>query len=69
VTVGAADLPPSPAIVVRRLFLTVMRRASASDPEPRTLDAARTKLADPNRTENEAVPAALFDEHSTALGT
>ena len=54
VTIGTADLPPSPAIAARRLYLRALRRASATDPGPRMADAARAKLADPNRTETEA---------------
>ncbi|MBR7830709.1 phosphotransferase [Actinospica sp. MGRD01-02] len=64
VTVGTADLPPSPAVLARRLFLTVMRRASVSDPAPRIPDAARTKLADPNRTETEAVRLRAIIDHA-----
>lgn len=69
VTVGTADLPPSPAIVVRRLFLTAMRRASTSDPAPRIPDAARTKLADPNRTETEAVRLRAIIDRAERKGT
>lgn len=54
VTVGTADLPPSPAIAARSWFLNILRRASSTDPGPRMADAARAKLADPNRTETEA---------------
>jgi aminoglycoside phosphotransferase (APT) family kinase protein len=55
VTIGTADLPPSPAAVARAWYLRALRRASASDPGPRMADAARAKLADPNRSETEAV--------------
>jgi aminoglycoside phosphotransferase (APT) family kinase protein len=55
VTVGTADLPLSPAVAARSWFLRTLRRASAADPGPRMADAARTKLADPNHTETEAV--------------
>lgn len=54
VTVGTADLPPSPAVVARRWYLGILRRSSTTDPGPRMADAARAKLADPNRTETEA---------------
>ena len=54
VTVGTADLPHGPAAAARRWFLATLRRAAASDPRPRMADAARAKLADPNRTETEA---------------
>jgi aminoglycoside phosphotransferase (APT) family kinase protein len=55
VTIGTADLPLSPAAAARPWYLRVLRRASASDPGPRMADAARAKLADPNRSETEAV--------------
>jgi len=54
VIVGTADLPLGPAVAARRWFLSTLRRTSASDPGPRMADAARDKLADPNRTETEA---------------
>lgn len=53
VTIGTADLPLSPAIAARRLFLRTLRRACTADPAPRMADAARTKLGDPRRTEAE----------------
>jgi aminoglycoside phosphotransferase (APT) family kinase protein len=53
VTIGTAELPLSPAIAGRRLFLRALRRASDSDPAPRMADAARGKLAEPNTSETE----------------
>jgi hypothetical protein len=55
VTIGTADLPPSPAAAARAWYLRALRRASAADPGPRMADAARAKLADQNRSETEAV--------------
>jgi aminoglycoside phosphotransferase (APT) family kinase protein len=54
VTTATADLPPSPAVAARRLFLRTLRRASTSDSGPRMADAARAKLGDPNHTASEA---------------
>jgi len=54
VTMGTADLPFGLAKAARTGFLRAMARASASDPGPRLADAARSKLADPNRSESEA---------------
>ena len=54
VTIGTADLPPSPAVLARKAYLRALRRASAADPGPRMADAARAKLADPNHTDTEA---------------
>ncbi|HWG26256.1 phosphotransferase [Actinospica sp.] len=53
VTIGTADLPPSPIVAARRLYLRALRRASATDPAPRMADAARGKLAEPNTSEAE----------------
>ncbi|HET9172897.1 MAG TPA: aminoglycoside 3'-phosphotransferase/choline kinase family protein [Actinospica sp.] len=65
VTVGTADLRPSPAIAARRLFLRHLRRASAADPGPRLADAAAAKLHDPNHTATEGARLRAIIERET----
>ena len=65
VTIGTADLPPSPAVAARRLFLRALRRASAADPAPRLADAARAKLHDPNHTGTEGARLRAIVERAT----
>jgi aminoglycoside phosphotransferase (APT) family kinase protein len=48
VTIATADLPARTQRLARAAYVRALRRASAADPRPRTADAIRTKLRDPN---------------------
>lgn len=50
VTIATADLPRARIRLVRRPFLTALRRHAAADPGPRMADAARTRLTGGNTT-------------------
>ena len=53
VTISTADLPEAQTALLRR-YTRILRHASTSDPSPHLADAARAKLAEPNKTESEA---------------
>jgi len=53
ITIETADLPEAQTALLSR-YTQILRDASASDPGPHLADAARSKLAEPNKTETEA---------------
>lgn len=48
VTLATADLPARTRRPACTAYVRILRHASATDPRPRTADAVRTKLRDPN---------------------